>query len=55
LAEQLAAQRELMRGQSDYGQSLRYRLLQEQYQQCLMRAHAPFNAYTYNAFLLDTP
>jgi len=56
LAQQLAAEREQMRGESDYGQSLRYRLLQEQYQQCLMRAHAPFGAYALNdAFLLDTP
>jgi hypothetical protein len=51
LAEQLAAQREQMQGQSDYGQSLRLRMLQQQYQQCLSR----FGSYQFSALLLDTP
>lgn len=51
LAEQLAAQREQMQGQSDYGQSLRLRMLQQQYQQCLSR----FGSYPFSALLLDTP
>ncbi len=55
LAEQLARQKEQMRGQNDYGQSLRYRLLQQQYEQCLMRSRSPFGAYAFNALLLDTP
>jgi hypothetical protein len=41
--------------QDDYGQSLRYRLLHDQYDQCLIRSGWPFGAYAYSAFLLDTP
>lgn len=56
IAQQLAAQRQQMRGQSDYGQSLRYRLLQQQYQQCLMRYGSyGFGAYSFAALVLDTP
>lgn len=56
LAEQLASQRAQMRGRGDYGQSLRLRMLEQQYQQCMMRSHTPFGAYAFNsALLLDTP
>jgi|HubBroStandDraft_1064217.scaffolds.fasta_scaffold45129_2 hypothetical protein len=56
LARELAEQREQMQSQSDYGQSLRYGFLQQQYQQCLMRSRTRFGAYAAtNAFLLDTP
>jgi len=51
LAEQLAAQRRLMQGQNDYGQSLRLRLLQQQYEQCLGR----FGSYAFSSLLFDTP
>ena len=51
LAEQLAAMRQQMVGQVDAGQSLRYRLLQTQYEQCLRR----FGSYPFSAYLLDTP
>jgi hypothetical protein len=45
-----------MQSQSDYGQSLRYRFLQQQYQQCLQRSRTGFGAYaSTSAFLLDTP
>ncbi|MGA7568317.1 MAG: hypothetical protein WBW53_19850 [Terriglobales bacterium] len=45
-----------MRGRGDYGQSLRLRMLEQQYQQCMMRSHTPFGAYAFNsALLLDTP
>jgi len=56
LAQQLAAQRQQMQGQSDYGQSLRYRLLRQQYQQCLMRYGSyGMGAYSFAALVLDTP
>jgi hypothetical protein len=56
LARELAEQREQMQSQSDYGQSLRYRFLQQQYQQCLQRSRTGFGAYaSTSAFLLDTP
>jgi hypothetical protein len=56
LAQQLAEQKRQMRSQNDFGQSLRYRLLQEQYQQCLMRSRSGFGAYAFSsALLLDTP
>jgi hypothetical protein len=56
LARELAEQREQMQSQSDYGQSLRYRFLQQQYQQCLQRSSTRFGAYaSTNPFLLDTP
>jgi hypothetical protein len=56
LAQQLASQKHLMQGQNDYGQSLRYRMLQDQYQQCLMRSHSGYGAYAFNSlFLLNTP
>jgi hypothetical protein len=52
LANQLAAQEQPLRGKSDAGQSLFYRLLRQQYEQCLERfGHAFNNA----ALLLDTP
>jgi len=51
LAERLAAQRRQMPGQSDYGQSLRLRLLQQQYDECLWR----FGSYPFSALLFDTP
>ena len=56
LARQLASQRQQMQSQSDYGQSLRYRMLQSQYQQCLMRDRSNRGTYAFNsALLLDTP
>jgi hypothetical protein len=55
LARQLANQRRQMQSQSDYGQSLRYRFLQQQYQQCMMRARSPIGAYASTTLLLDTP
>jgi hypothetical protein len=56
LAEQLVDQRRQMQSQSDYGQSLRYRLLQNQYDECMMRSRLPFGAYAFNnALLFDTP
>jgi hypothetical protein len=51
LAEQLAAERQEMQGQNDYGQSLRLRMLQQQYEQCLRR----FGYYPFSALLFDTP
>ncbi len=56
LADQLAAERQQIRGRNDPGQSLRHRRLQEQYEDCLMRSRLPFGAYAFNdARLLDTP
>jgi hypothetical protein len=56
LARQIADQKRLMQGQNDYGQSLRYRMLQDQYQQCLMHSRMGSGAYAFNSlFLLDTP
>jgi hypothetical protein len=56
LAQQIADQKRLMQGQNGYGQSLRYRMLQDQYQQCLMRSRPGYGAYAFNSlFLLDTP
>lgn len=51
LAEQLAALRQQMQGQYDYGESLRLRLLQQQYERCMGR----FGSYPFSAFLFDTP
>ncbi|MGA7849798.1 MAG: hypothetical protein WCA13_11890 [Terriglobales bacterium] len=52
LAGQMADQRRQMEGQSDYGQALRLRQLQDQYDQCLRR----FGSYPFfSAFLFDTP
>ncbi|MFZ0796407.1 MAG: hypothetical protein WAM98_01355 [Terriglobales bacterium] len=48
----MADQRRQMEGQSDYGQALRLRQLQDQYDQCLRR----FGSYPFfSAFLFDTP
>jgi hypothetical protein len=56
LAQQLAEQKRQMQSQSDFGQSLRYRLLQDQYEQCLRRYSSGFGAYAFSsALLLDTP
>ncbi len=57
LADELAAERRRMQGQNDPGESLRYQLLREQYQQCLRRFGLdPFASYAFNrGFLLDTP
>jgi hypothetical protein len=57
LAQQLADQKLQMQSQRDFGQSLRYRLLQDQYDQCLRRfSSGRFGAYGFNdALLLDTP
>jgi hypothetical protein len=57
LAQELAELKRQMQSQSDYGQSLRYRALQEQYEQCLRRfSSGRFGAYAFdNAFLFDTP
>jgi len=51
LAQQLASQRRQMQGQNDYGQSLRLRMLQDQYEQCLRR----YGSYAFSSLLLDTP
>jgi hypothetical protein len=54
--DQLAAQKQQMRGQ-DPGQSLRYQLLRNQYDECVRRfGLAPFSsAYAFNSpFRLDT-
>jgi hypothetical protein len=56
LADQLAAQERQMRGQSDPGQMLFYRLLRRQYESCLARPG--FRAYGGASIfdtLLDTP
>jgi hypothetical protein len=53
LANQLAAQRRHMQGQSDPGQALIYRLLREQYESCALR-HPGFGADN-SAFLFDAP
>jgi hypothetical protein len=51
LANQLAAQRRRMQGQSDPGQALFYRLLQQQYESCMTR----YGSSTFsNAFRFDT-
>ncbi len=51
LASQLAAQQRRMRGQSDPGQALMYRLLRQQYESCLAR----YGSHTFSdAFLFDT-
>jgi hypothetical protein len=57
LADQLAMQERQMREQNDPGQSLRYHLLQNQYEQCLSRfSLEPFGAYIFNDVrLLDVP
>jgi len=56
LAEQLAVEEREMRGQNDPGQSLRYRVLQDQYEQCLMRSRLPFGTYAFDdAILFDLP
>jgi hypothetical protein len=56
LAQQIAEQKRQMQSQNDYGQSLRYRMLQDQYQQCLMHSRIGSGAYAFNSlFLLDTP
>jgi hypothetical protein len=56
LAQQLAHQKDQMQSQSDFGQSLRYRQLQDQYQQCLARSGTRFGTYALGgALLLDTP
>src|SRR5580698_3196242 len=56
LAREMADQKRLMQGQNDYGQSLRYRTLQDQYQQCLMHSRIGSGAHAFNSlFLLDTP
>jgi hypothetical protein len=52
LLEQLAEQQRQMRGQDDPGQSLRYQLLRQQYEQCLERSR--FHGSS-SASLLDTP
>jgi hypothetical protein len=57
LAQQLSEQRRQMQSQSDFGQNLRYRRLQDQYEQCLRQfSSGRFGAYAFNdALLLDTP
>jgi hypothetical protein len=52
LAEQLAEQQRQMRGQNDPGQSLRYQLLRQQYEQCLERYRFHGNS---SASLFDDP
>ena len=56
LAEQLAEEKRRIESQDDYGESLRYRTLENQYEQCLRRSRLPFGAYAFNSeLLLDTP
>jgi hypothetical protein len=56
LAQQLAEQKRQMQSQSDFGQNLRYRRLQDQYEQCLRRSGSGFGGYALSsALLLDTP
>jgi hypothetical protein len=57
LAEELAEQKRQMQGQSEFGQSLRYRMLLNQYEQCLRRfSSGRFGAYALDdALLFDTP
>jgi hypothetical protein len=57
LARQLEAQRRQMQGGSDPGQSLIYRMLRDQYEQCARRyGFAPFSSYTFSdAPLFDVP
>jgi hypothetical protein len=56
LAERLAAERRYMRGQSDPGQALLYRLLLQQLESCMARygSHAYSSASMFDT-LLDTP
>jgi len=56
LARELEEQRSQMQNNFYYGQSLRYRMLQQQYQECLTHSRSSFGAYAFNdARLLDTP
>lgn len=57
LARQLEAQRRHMQSGSDPGESLIYRTLRDQYDQCLGRyGYASFGSYTFNDLgLFDTP
>jgi hypothetical protein len=57
LANELAAQREQMRTGIDRGASLRYQMLLNQYQQCMIRSRlVPFASYAFNDLsLLDVP
>jgi hypothetical protein len=57
LADQLAEQQARMRGQNDPGESLRYQVLKNQYEQCIRRFGSGFfGSSDYNsALLLDTP
>ncbi len=52
LAAQLAEQERRMQGQSDFGESLFYRMLRQQYEQCLERSR--FRGYS-SASLFATP
>ncbi len=51
LAQQMVTQRRQMKGQNDYGQGLRLRMLQDQYEQCLRR----YGSYAFSSLLLDLP
>jgi hypothetical protein len=53
LANQLAEERELMQGQVNPGESLRYRILQRQYEQCMSRFG--FGAFGSYEGLFDIP
>lgn len=56
LADQLAAQQRQMRGQSDAGQVLVYRLLRQQYESCLARPGSrSYGSASLFDTLLDTP
>jgi hypothetical protein len=56
LARRLAEERLNMHGQNDPGDSLRYQLLRQQYDQCLRRSGGAFGAYALNdGLLFDTP
>ena len=53
LARRLAEERLNIQGQNDPGESLRYQLLRNQYEQCLRRSRGAFGAYALNDGLLN--
>ena len=53
LARRLAEERLNMQGQIDPGESLRYQLLRNQYEQCLRRSRGAFGSYALNDGLLN--
>jgi hypothetical protein len=56
LANELAAEQLRMRGQSDPGAALFYRLRLQQYESCLARGRGAYDSWAYNSvFLFDAP